>query len=98
MDTNISVRVRADPSIVFQLAAAVEDWPRILPHYRQVRVLASHPDGTRIVHMRARREVVPGLAIPLRWTAIQTIHERQRRIEFEHIEGITCGMRVAWTI
>ena len=42
MDTCISRLVHAEPEIVFQLAAAVEDWPRILPHYRWVRVLASH--------------------------------------------------------
>jgi len=98
MDTSIRRRMRADPTIVFQLAAAVEDWPRILPHYRWVRVLASHPDGSRTVAMAASRDVLPGLGVPLRWTAIQTLHERERRIEFEHVRGITRGMRVAWTI
>ncbi len=90
--------MRADPAIVFQLAAGVEDWPRILPHYRWVRVLASQPDGRRTVSMAARRDVLPGLGVPLQWTAIQTIHEGERRIEFEHVRGITRGMRVAWTI
>jgi ribosome-associated toxin RatA of RatAB toxin-antitoxin module len=90
--------MRADPAVVFQLAAAVEDWPRILPHYRWVRVLASHPDGRRTVAMAARRDVCPGLAVPLRWTALQTLDPRARRIEFEHVRGITRGMRVVWTI
>jgi ribosome-associated toxin RatA of RatAB toxin-antitoxin module len=98
VDTSISRLIRADPAIVFGLAAAVEDWPRILPHYRWVRVLASQPDGRRAVDMAARRDVCPGLAVPLRWTAIQTVDVRRHRIEFEHVRGITRGMRVAWTI
>jgi aromatase len=100
VDTCISRQVRADPDIVFQLAAAVEDWPRILPHYRRVRVLASHSDTQRTVSMAARRDVFPGpgLGIPLWWTAIQTIDTHAHRVEFEHVRGISRGMRVAWTI
>src|SRR5450755_1492290 len=98
MDTCISRQVHADPAIVFQLAAAVEDWPLILPHYRWVRVLANHADGRRTVSMAARRDVVPGLAVPLRWTAIQPIDAPQHRIEFEHVRGITRGMHVEWTM
>lgn len=90
--------MHAEPSTVFQLAAAVEDWPRILPHYQSVRVLASDSDSRRTVVMAARRDVLPGLGIPLRWTAIQTLHARDHRVEFEHVRGITRGMRVAWTM
>ena len=89
--------MRADPDSVFQLAAAVEDWPRILPHYRWVRVLAR--DGQRlVVEMAARRDVVGRLSIPLRWTAIETREPASRRLEFEHVRGVTRGMRVTWSI
>jgi ribosome-associated toxin RatA of RatAB toxin-antitoxin module len=98
MDTRISRLVHADAAIVFQLAAAVEDWPRILPHYRWVRVLSSDDDGRRTVTMAARRDVFPRLAIPLQWTSVVTLDEQHYRIEFEHVRGITRGMRVAWTI
>jgi ribosome-associated toxin RatA of RatAB toxin-antitoxin module len=98
MDTSISRRVRAEPSTIFRLAAAVEDWPRILPHYQWVRVLGMHTDGRRLVSMAARRDVVAGLGIPLRWTAIQSVDEQAHRIEFEHVRGITRGMYVAWTM
>jgi ribosome-associated toxin RatA of RatAB toxin-antitoxin module len=98
MDTCIDRKINADQATVFQLVAAVENWPRILPHYRWVRVLANHADGRRTVSMAAEREVVPGLAVPLRWTAIQAIDERAHRIAFEHVEGITRGMQVAWTM
>jgi len=98
VDTCISRLVHADAAIVFPLAAAVEDWPRILPHYRWVRVLTAHPDGRRTVQMAARRDVCPGLGIPLAWTSIVKLDERQSRIEFEHLRGITRGMWVAWTM
>jgi ribosome-associated toxin RatA of RatAB toxin-antitoxin module len=98
MDTKIDRRIHADAAIVFELAAAVEDWPRILPHYRLVRVLATDGPAKRTVLMAARRDVLPGLAIPLRWTATQVVDRQAHRIEFEHVRGITRGMRVAWTI
>jgi ribosome-associated toxin RatA of RatAB toxin-antitoxin module len=99
MDTSISRNIRADPRLVFDLAADVHDWPRILPHYRWVHVLASEDSNRRIVEMAARRDVVSGVvAFPLRWTAIETTYPAQGRIEFEHVGGITRGMHVAWTI
>jgi hypothetical protein len=88
--------MRADPRMVLRFAAQVEDWPMLLPHYRWVRVLADDARGHRTVEMAARRPVVAGLSIPLWWAARQTI--TAERIEFEHIAGITTGMRVAWTI
>ena len=73
MDTTIDRLMRADPDVIFELGARVEDWPRILPHYRWVRVLRADGDG-RVVEMAARRPLLPvasGIGIPVRWTAIQ---------------------------
>jgi ribosome-associated toxin RatA of RatAB toxin-antitoxin module len=97
MDTSITRHVRTDPRTIFALAAAVEDWPRILPHYRWVRVLASGSDGLRTVEMAARRDVVFGAGLPLRWTAIQRLLPESGRIEFRHVAGVSRGMQVAWT-
>ena len=74
---------------VFELAADVESWPRILPHYRYVRPIGS--PGQRQFAMGARR----GL-LPVRWDAIQRPMRAERRIEFTHTGGVTRGMRVAW--
>ncbi len=99
MDTSISRDIRADPQMIFRLAAEVQEWPRILPHYRWVRVLGSTGPDQRTVEMAARRDVLPGVVgFPLRWTAVETLFPANRQIEFEHIGGITRGMRVAWTI
>jgi ribosome-associated toxin RatA of RatAB toxin-antitoxin module len=100
MDTHIERVMNANRDTVYQLAARVEDWPRILPHYRWVRVLDVASDGRRTVEMAARRDVLGTAAwsgIPLRWTALQTLDPIEPRISFEHIAGVTRGMRVAWT-
>jgi ribosome-associated toxin RatA of RatAB toxin-antitoxin module len=99
VDTSISRTIRADPRLIFKLAAEVQDWPRILPHYRWVHVLASEGRQRRTVEMAARRDVLPRVvAFPLRWTAVETMYPAEGRIEFEHVGGITRGMHVAWTI
>ena len=98
MDTSIERVARADPRKVFELAAAVEDWPRILPHYRWVRLVSSEGACTRTVDMAARRDVVGRIGIPLRWTAEQRVYPARMRIEFVHVGGITRGMHVTWTI
>ena len=97
MDTRISGVVRAAPGAMYELVAAVEDWPRLLEHYRWVRVIGHAEAGRRVVEMAARRDVVGQLGVPLRWTAVQTLDPVGPRVEFEHVAGPTRGMWVAWT-
>jgi uncharacterized membrane protein len=73
---------------IFPLAAEVERWPKILPHYRYVRRL---PGDERRFAMGARRG-----PIPVSWEAIQRPRFEERRIEFLHTGGVTRGMEVAW--
>lgn len=73
---------------IFDLAADVERWPELLPHYRYVRRL---PGADRRFAMGARRG-----PIPVRWEALQRPLRAERRIEFEHTGGVTRGMQVAW--
>ena len=75
---------------IFALAADVERWPAILPHYRYVRPLPD-PDGERRFAMGARRG-----PIPVSWEAIQRPMPERRTIEFVHTGGVTKGMWVAW--
>ena len=95
MRTWIERTTDADPRAVMALAARVEDWPRLLPHYRSVRVLRDTGTGERVVAMRARRDLVDRIGIPLWWVARQRI--LSDRIEFVHVRGVTRGMDVAWT-
>ncbi|MGI8930378.1 MAG: type II toxin-antitoxin system RatA family toxin [Candidatus Limnocylindria bacterium] len=75
---------------IFPLAAEVERWPQILPHYRYVRAVPD-PNGERRFAMGARRG-----PIPVTWEAVQRPLPAERRIEFVHTGGVTRGMWVAW--
>lgn len=90
MRSELRLTMRAPWERIFPLAAEVERWPQILPHYRYVRRL-SDPDGERRFAMGARRG-----AIPVSWEAIQRPLPDARTIEFVHTGGVTRGMWVAW--
>jgi ribosome-associated toxin RatA of RatAB toxin-antitoxin module len=81
--------MRAPYERVFDLAADVERWPDLLPHYRYVRRVPGAAE--RHFEMGARRG-----PIPVRWRAIQRPLPEERRIEFVHTGGVTRGMEVAW--
>jgi ribosome-associated toxin RatA of RatAB toxin-antitoxin module len=84
------IRVAAPYERIFALAAEIERWPEILPHYRYVRRLQAAA-GERHFAMGARRGF-----IPVRWAALQRPLPDARRIEFSHTGGVTRGMEVAW--
>ncbi len=88
--TRNSADIAAPAERVYALAAATENWPRILPHYRYVRVLDD--DGrTRTVAMGAWCDV-----FPIRWVAHQTNDPARPHIAFTHVRGWTRGMEVEW--
>ena len=86
------IRVAAPAAHIFALAADVERWPERLPHYRYVRRLPAAA-GERRFAMGARRG-----AIPVSWKAIQRPLPERNEIEFEHVGGVTRGMRVRWRL
>jgi ribosome-associated toxin RatA of RatAB toxin-antitoxin module len=90
--TETVARIDGSADAVFAYAARVEDWPRLLPHYRSVRVIASGGGG-RLVEMRARRD-----RIPVWWWARQVVLPDERRIRYTHVRGVTRGMEVEWRI
>lgn len=94
MYTETSVAMRGDSTRLWELATAVERWPRILPHYRYVTVVQERDDPPRrIVEMAARRG-----AIPIRWLAVVEPLPAERRLRFHHIGGAARGMDVEWRI
>jgi ribosome-associated toxin RatA of RatAB toxin-antitoxin module len=93
MHTVDTIAIASAPDVVYRLAADVERWPEILPHYRWVRVLETRGPDERIVEMAARRD-----RIPVWWRSIQRCYPAERRIIYKHIGGATTGMDVEWTI
>jgi ribosome-associated toxin RatA of RatAB toxin-antitoxin module len=88
--------VAASPTVMFEVAADVERWPDLLPHYRFVRFRAS--DTMRVVEMSANRPFGP-VRWRTWWVSLMEIQECAGvpSIRFRHIEGITTRMEVEWS-
>ncbi len=91
MNVSNAVLIRAPLQRIYELAADVERWPALLPHYRWVRVLERRGDR-RVVEMACWRDVVP-----IRWRAVLILRPAIPRLEFRHVAGVTRGMDVSWT-
>ncbi|HET9683398.1 MAG TPA: SRPBCC family protein [Gemmatimonadaceae bacterium] len=85
---------------IFRLAADVERWPALLPHYRYVRFVDRRSDGGGIVDMSANRPFGV-VQWPTWWQSRMAVHapggSRPPSIRYTHIAGVTRGMEVEWT-
>ena len=86
-----SIVMHAPKTAIFEIAADLELWPKILPHYRYIQFLDRTPDRN-IVVMAARRS-----GIPISWTSEQKIDRNRTEVHFHHLKAFTKGMRVIWT-
>jgi Polyketide cyclase / dehydrase and lipid transport. len=91
MHKSNSIIMRAPKTLIFETAADLELWPKILPHYRYIRYLERRPNRN-IVVMAATRS-----GIPISWTSEQIIDRDRLEIHFHHLKAFTKGMRVVWT-
>lgn len=92
MHTQTSIHISADPREVYELAQRIDDWPRILPHYRWVRVLREDRNR-RVAAMSAWRGF-----IPVRWVGLQERNPEALSVRYQHVGGVTRGMEVLWRI
>jgi ribosome-associated toxin RatA of RatAB toxin-antitoxin module len=91
MHTGNSIIMHAPRATIFETAAALENWPRILPHYRYIRFLERGPERS-IVKMAAVRS-----GIPISWTSEYRVERDRMELHFLHLKAFTRGMRVIWT-
>ncbi len=91
MHTENSIIMNAPLEKIFETAADLSRWPKILPHYRWVRYLEKSPTRN-VVRMAARRKW-----IPVQWTSVQEIDRAKQEVRFHHLRAFTKGMRVVWT-
>lgn len=97
MSSTIDVRVvAAPPQLCFEVAADVERWPQLLPHYRWVRFLHQQSFGTGRVEMAAWRDFAGPLRYPTWWVSDMHVSAEEPAIYFKHVDGITRGMDVKW--
>ena len=91
MQKSNSLLMRAPKTAIFETAANLDLWPKILPHYRYIRFLERAPDRN-VVIMAAERS-----GIQISWTSEQIIDRSRLEIRFHHLKAWTKGMRVVWT-
>lgn len=98
MRTRDERAVRAPAQRMFEIAADVERWPTLLPHYRYVR-FRDRMHGTGVVEMSANRPF-GAFSWPTRWVSLMEVQHlaglSTPTIRFRHVEGITTGMEVEW--
>jgi hypothetical protein len=88
--------VRAPAHVCFRIAADVERWPLILPHYRWVRFTDKQGFGQGVVEMAAWRRFQGGVNYPTWWVSRMHIAADEPAVYYKHIDGITRGMDVKW--
>src|SRR2546423_1809865 len=91
MHTGNSIIIQAPKDVIFETAANLELWPKILPHYRYIRYLERGPDRNLVI-MAARR-----WGLPISWTSEQMIDRERFEIRFHHLKAWTKGMKVVWS-
>jgi ribosome-associated toxin RatA of RatAB toxin-antitoxin module len=91
MHTGNSIIMQAPKQAIFEAAANLELWPKILPHYRYIRYL-ERGEKRNVVVMAAVRS-----GIPISWTSEQVIDREKFEVRFHHLKKFTKGMDVVWT-
>src|SRR5438270_10944159 len=83
-----SIIMQASRAKIFETAANLENWPKILPHYRYIKYLER--DGDRnVVIMAATRS-----GIPISWTSEQIIDREKTEVRFHHLKARSEERRV----
>jgi ribosome-associated toxin RatA of RatAB toxin-antitoxin module len=88
--------VRAPARLCFHVAADVERWPEILPHYRYVRFREKRGPASGVVEMAAWRDFGGPVRYPTWWVSEMRGEPDEPAVRYRHIEGITRGMDVIW--
>lgn len=86
----------APPEAAFRVAADVERWPDILPHYRWVRFQDRRGFGHGVVEMAAWRDFLGPLRYPTWWASEMEADSDVPIVRYHHVDGVTRGMDVAW--
>jgi ribosome-associated toxin RatA of RatAB toxin-antitoxin module len=96
--TTVDERFIAAPAdLCFSVAADVERWPQILPHYRWVRFHRKQAFGTGRVEMAAWRDFAGPLRYPTWWVSDMHVAPDEPAIYFTHVDGVTRRMDVKWS-
>lgn len=87
----------APPEDCFRVAADVERWPEILPHYRWVEFRRRDAFARGLVEMAAWRRFGP-VGYPTWWVSEMDHRKDDGVVLYRHVDGITQGMDVRWEV
>lgn len=87
----------APVDVAYRVAADVEGWPQILPHYRWVKFRSKKGFAEGIVEMAAWRPFGP-VNYPTWWLSEMSHDAERHTVYYRHIGGITRGMDVKWEV
>jgi hypothetical protein len=90
--------VHAPANICFGVAADVERWPEILPHYRWVRFHDKVAFAKGTVEMSAWRPFPGGFNYPTWWKSEMWNDASEPAVYYKHVAGVTKGMDVKWQL
>jgi ribosome-associated toxin RatA of RatAB toxin-antitoxin module len=91
MNCENTIVISAHLDTIFAKTSDLESWPKLLPHYRWVRVIG-HDGNALIVKMAARRGW-----LPIQWTSRFEVDAGLHELRFHHLKALTRGMDVKWT-
>lgn len=91
MHSENKILMKAPLEKIFETAADLSLWPKILPHYRYVTYIEKGKDRHKVV-MAAKRKW-----IPIKWTSIEEVDRENKEVHFHHLKAFTKGMHVVWT-
>ena len=91
MHTGNSIIIQAPKTAIFETAANLELWPKILPHYRYIHYLERGNDRNLVIMAAVRS------GIPISWTSEQIIDRERCEVRFHHLKAFTRGMHVVWS-
>lgn len=93
MKTLNRIVINAPIQAVYAAAQGVVEWPRLLRHYRWIRIFEDQ-GGRRLVEMAASRD-----GFPCKWTSRQRLFPRQHKVYYLHVRSFwTKGMEVWWLL
>src|SRR3954470_9558256 len=96
MKTVDELVMRAPADVCFRIAADVERWPAILPHYRWVHFQRKDGFATGRIEMAARRDFLFGVFYPVWWVSEMSADPSEPAVYYRHVDGLTRGMDVKW--
>lgn len=90
MHQDNAVIIDAPKERIFEVTSNLENWPKLLPHYRYIQYLERDAPKT-VVKMAARRGV-----IPISWVSEHEVDRDRWQMRFRHLRAFTKGMEVVW--